>query len=98
MSTRHERDEWGTETPSIMSPERLSAIRGVLDQSPIIVEHWYFYGSRAPDRLVFDDYDAFDEYLRTQTRPAMQFTFGDSMRSAAMTTRSRMASAQTQTG
>ena len=69
MSTRNEKDEWGTEAPSIMSPERLSAIREVLEQSPIIVEHWFFYGSRAPDRLVFDDYDAFDQYLRTQTRP-----------------------------
>jgi hypothetical protein len=69
MSIRNEKDEWGTEAPNIMSSERLSAIREVLEQSPIIIEHWLFYGSHAPDRLVFDDYDAFVEHLRTQTRP-----------------------------
>jgi hypothetical protein len=67
MNTHNEKDEWGTESPSIMSSERLTAIRDVLEESPVIVEHWFFYGGRVPDRMVFDDYDAFDEYLRTQT-------------------------------
>jgi hypothetical protein len=69
MSTHNERDEWGTEAANIMSPERLAVICDVLEQSPIIVEHWFFYGSRAPDRLVFDDYEDFEGYLRTKTRP-----------------------------
>lgn len=69
MSTHNDRDEWGTEVLSIMSPDRLAVIREALEQSPVIVEHWFFYGGRAPCRLVFEDYDAFDEYLRTQTRP-----------------------------
>lgn len=69
MSTRNDNDEWGRESPNIMSVERLSAIREVLEQSPIIVEHWHFYGGCAPDRSVFDDYEKFDEYLRAQTRP-----------------------------
>jgi hypothetical protein len=69
MSTHNEKDEWGTESLSIMSPERLTAIRDVLEESPVIVEYWFFYGGRVPDRMVFDDYDAFDEYLRTQTCP-----------------------------
>jgi hypothetical protein len=34
MSTHNEKDEWGTEAPSIMSPEWLIAIREVLEQSP----------------------------------------------------------------
>jgi hypothetical protein len=69
MTMRSEGDEWGTQTPSILSPERLEVIRGVLEQSPVIVEHWFYYGSCSPDRLVFDDYDQLDEYLRTKTRP-----------------------------
>src|SRR6202012_1155109 len=68
MSTDNDRDEWGAEAPNIMSPERLAIIRDVLGQSPVILEHCFFYGSRAPDRLVFDDSEAFDEYLRTKTR------------------------------
>jgi hypothetical protein len=69
MSTHSEKDEWGTEAPNIMSPERLSTIREVLEESPVIMEHWFFYGSRSPDRLVFGNYEDLDEYLRTRTRP-----------------------------
>lgn len=69
MNTYNDRDEWGTEVPSIMSSERLAIIRDVLEHSPVIVEHWFFYGGCAPDRLVFNDYGAFDEYLRMKTRP-----------------------------
>jgi hypothetical protein len=66
---RNEADEWGTEAPSIMSEERLAAIRKVLEQSPIIVEHWHYRGACAPDRLVFDGWESFDEHLHTHTRP-----------------------------
>jgi len=69
MNYRNEADEWGTEAPIITSPECLAAIREVMEQSPIIVEHWFYRGGRAPDRLVFDDYETFEEYLRTRTRP-----------------------------
>jgi hypothetical protein len=69
MSNRNEADEWSREGPNIMSPERCGVIRDVLEQSPVIVEHWFYRGSCAPDRLVFDDYEAFDLYLRSKTRP-----------------------------
>src|SRR5262245_37590742 len=69
MNYRNESDEWNAKTPSIMSPERLAVIREVLEESPIIVEHWFYRGGCAPDRLVFDDYERFEEHLRTRTRP-----------------------------
>jgi hypothetical protein len=59
-----EADEWTTDGRKINSPENLELIRKTLeDEGPIIVEHWFYYGSSAPDRFVFDDYDEFVEYL-----------------------------------
>ena len=66
MSTRCESDNWGTDAPSVLAPERLAAIKQALQGSAIIVEHRFYRGSCAPDSLVFDDYDDFEEYLRTK--------------------------------
>lgn len=63
-------NEWSTEGRNILSPDRLSAVRDVLKNvGPVIVEHWFYYGSRAPDRLVFEDYDKFLDYLTANARP-----------------------------
>jgi hypothetical protein len=69
MSVRADVDRWGFTAPNILSPERLSLIRETMEESCIIVEHWYYRGSRGPGRLVFDDYDAFEEYLHKESRP-----------------------------
>jgi endo-alpha-1,4-polygalactosaminidase (GH114 family) len=66
---RIESDDWTVNGPNIMDPEKLERIRRTLEQiGPIIVEHWFYYGSRAPKRLVFDDYEEFLEYLQTKAR------------------------------
>jgi hypothetical protein len=59
----------GKRETRIISPEPLAAIRETLEHSPVIMEHWFYRGSCAPDRFIFDDYDKFEEYLRTRTRP-----------------------------
>ena len=39
----------------VTDPKKLEVIRSVLEKSgPIIVEHWFYCGSRAPDRMIFD--------------------------------------------
>lgn len=66
MSPRHrnEADEWVPDGRKINAPENLEAIRRTLElEGPIIVEHWFFYGSRAPERRVFDDFGEFIQYL-----------------------------------
>ena len=66
MKTRFfcEADEWVTDGVKITAPETLQAIRKVLeDEGPIVVEHWFYRGASAPDRIVFDDFDDFMEYL-----------------------------------
>jgi hypothetical protein len=48
-----------------VSPENLLLIKNVLEKAgSVVVEHWHFYGSRAPDRFVFDDFNEFVEYLK----------------------------------
>jgi hypothetical protein len=61
---------WSTEGPNILAPACLASVRDVVENvGPIIVEHWFYYGSCAPDRLLFDDYDKFVEYLTTKAKP-----------------------------
>jgi hypothetical protein len=63
-------NKWLATGPNILSPANLDAIRTVLDDvGPIVVEHWFYYGSRSPDRVVFDDYEDFLEYLTHKTKP-----------------------------
>jgi hypothetical protein len=62
---RHESQQWSTDGEKITAPENLERIRKVLETTgPILVEHWFFYGSRSPDRIVIGDYDEFIEYLK----------------------------------
>lgn len=61
-----ESDEWTVGGRNITSPESLEIVRQTLEEAPIIMEHWFFYGSSSPDRLVFDDFDNFIEYLNTK--------------------------------
>ena len=75
MSIRHEADKWGTETANVMAPERLEAILQAFEQSAIIVEHRFYRGSRSPDRMVFDDYGVFRQYLTANAVPGDSFWF-----------------------
>jgi hypothetical protein len=70
MKTRFRREEdgWTADGRKISDPETLDAIRRCLEaEGPIIVEHWFYRGSCAPDRLVFDGYEEFVEYLESRT-------------------------------
>jgi len=65
---RDESDGWGP-WPSILAEENLALLRAALEETLLIVEHWFFRGASAPDRHIFDDAEAFEAYLRTRTRP-----------------------------
>jgi hypothetical protein len=69
---------WSTDGRNILSADRMEAVRKVLeDKGPVIVEHWFYYGSRAPDRIVFEEYEQFVEYLNTKARPGDAFHIWD---------------------
>ena len=65
---RVERDRWGP-GPNILATDTLAALRAALEETPLIIEHWFYRGGRAPDRHIFDDADALEEYLRGRARP-----------------------------
>jgi hypothetical protein len=67
MSLRHEGDGWGP-GPSIFAAETLAALRAALNDTPLIVEHRLYRGAGAPIRLVFEDADELEAYLRERTR------------------------------
>lgn len=61
---RSEDDDWTANGCKITTPEALDGIRRcVEEEGPIIVEHWFYRGSCAPDRAVFNDFEAFTKYL-----------------------------------
>jgi hypothetical protein len=43
--------------------EQLEALRRVLDESFVIVEHRFYRGSRAPEVKVFYDFEALEAYV-----------------------------------
>jgi hypothetical protein len=70
MKTRFfsDADGWATDGAKITAPENLQTIRRVLeDEGPVVVEHCFYRGSSAPERLVFDDFDDFVEFLENRS-------------------------------
>ena len=66
-SNRSEADGWSTSGAKITSAENASAIRAARVDGSIIVERWIYRGASAPDRLMFDDAEQFEGWLRDKT-------------------------------
>lgn len=65
---RAEQDDWRFDGSKIVAPEKLATIREVQETKGCIVfGHWLYRGSSAPERTIFDDFQKFEEYLRTKT-------------------------------
>ena len=74
MNFRADEDEWFSEGRKILSDENLERISRTLeDEGPIIVEHWFYRGSKSPDRLIFDDLDDFIGYVQSHARSGDAF-------------------------
>ena len=61
---RSDDDEWRSDGPTITDAALLKRIHDALEDQILVLEHWHYRGSRAPDRIVVDDYDDFIEYLK----------------------------------
>jgi hypothetical protein len=62
-------EAWTTDAPRFTDVSVLSRLRSIIeDESPIIVEHRFYRGSRAPHRFICDDFDDLKKYLHTRTK------------------------------
>jgi hypothetical protein len=58
---------WTDGGENILSKKNLEAVERHLETvGPVVVQHWHYYGARAPTRLVFEGYEDFRAYLDTQ--------------------------------
>ncbi len=61
---------WHAGAENILREQYLDKIKNVLENiGNVVIKHWHFYGSRAPDVRAFDDYDDFTEYLEVEVIP-----------------------------
>jgi hypothetical protein len=61
---------WSTDGASILSADNIAAItRHLQSVGSIAVEHWHYFGGRAPTPLAFDDMDEFLVYLSSNVKP-----------------------------
>lgn len=60
-------DNWVKDGRNILSSDNLDNIRAELNDSPIIVERWFYRGGSSPDYHVFDDFDEFVAFLNAET-------------------------------
>lgn len=67
-------EKWVSDGDRITDEHVLARLRRVLDEeSPLIVEHRFYRGSRAPCRFVVDDFQQLEKYLREDARPGDAF-------------------------
>ena len=69
MTLRLPKDNWVPHGRRIDAIENLDAVRQCLERGPVIVEHWFYYGARSPARLVFEDFEAYMEYINSHAKP-----------------------------
>jgi hypothetical protein len=69
VGCRVEAHKSSLEGEKITSPEKLAAIKLVLEKDgPVVLEHKFFRGARSPHVAVFDDYEELMDYLVEHAR------------------------------
>jgi hypothetical protein len=77
MTFQNPDDRWTLSGRNILAPSNIAVLRDCLERGPVIVEHWFYYAGRSPDRLVFDDFDDLEAYLKEQSAPGDAFWIWD---------------------
>ena len=69
---RVESDDWGP-GPNILAAETLALLRATLEETPLIIEHWFYRGGSSPRRYVFEDFEELETHLRELGHPGDAF-------------------------
>ena len=77
MSNQSEPDGWVLHGQKINTEQNLSRLRQCLDRGPIIMEHRFYRGARAPARIIFDEFEDVTQYLQSHGNPGDAFYFWD---------------------
>jgi hypothetical protein len=60
-----EADEWTIYGPKITDPAIQKTLSDELENSgPVIVQHMHYHGGTLPTKMIFENFQAFGEYLR----------------------------------
>lgn len=71
---RYEADDWCA-GPHVLTPELRGRLIALVEESPIIVEHWFYRGGSSPERFVFDSSSDLGEFLEGKCRPGDSLWF-----------------------
>jgi hypothetical protein len=67
-------DEWIADGLRITDDETLLRMRQILEnESPLIIEHRFYRGSRSPHRFICEAFDDLETYLRDRARHGDSF-------------------------
>jgi hypothetical protein len=65
--TTVESDNWRVDGAKITS--EIPKLEAALERTVLILEHWFFRGSRSPERTFWEEFGELRRYLETQVRP-----------------------------
>ena len=69
-------DEWTRDGARVTDEGNIARLRQIIeDRAPVIVEHRFYRGSRAPHRFVCDDTAQLVAYLKDETIPGDAWWF-----------------------
>ncbi len=58
-------DNWQEGLPAISEESRIQPIKEAFARERLLlIEHWFYRGGSAPNRIVFDDFEMFEDYLK----------------------------------
>jgi hypothetical protein len=68
-----ESDDWHSDGTNVMS--QLPKIEAAIERTVLVLEHWFYRGSRAPRRTFWEEFEELKDYLAKEARPGDLFHF-----------------------
>jgi hypothetical protein len=68
-----ESDDWSSDGANIMS--QLPKMKAAIERTVLVLEHWFYRGSRAPRRTFWEEFEELKNYLEKEARPGDLFYF-----------------------